>query len=80
MALYMQAFAGMSPIGNVQAGVLATLMGAPWAMGIGATVAGLAVLGVQVVAPEVFGPPQPTKTSSTEATASAGTSQRSART
>jgi len=80
MALYMQAFAGMSPIGNVQAGVLATLMGAPWAMGIGAAAAGLAVAGVQVVAPEVFGRTQPTKTSSTEATASAGTSQRRART
>jgi len=78
MALYMQAFAGMSPFGNVQAGLLATLFGAPWSMAIGAVVAGAALLGINVLTPEVFG--QPTKTSSTDAAASAGTSQRSART
>ena len=78
MALYMQAFAGVSPIGNVQAGVLATLFGAPWSMAIGAVIAGLSLAGISVVTPEVFG--QPKKTSSTAATASAGTSQRSART
>jgi MFS family permease len=78
MALYMQAFAGVSPIGNVQAGVLATLFGAPWSMAIGALVAGLALVVISLVTPEVFG--QPKKTSSTAATASAGTSQRSART
>jgi predicted MFS family arabinose efflux permease len=78
MALYMQAFAGVSPIGNVQAGVLATLLGAPWSMAIGALIAGLALIGITVVTPEVFG--QPKKTSSSAATASAGTSQRSART
>lgn len=78
MALYMQAFAGVSPIGNVQAGVLATLFGAPWSMAIGAVIAGLSLVGISVVTPEVFG--QPKKTSSTAATASAGTSQRSART
>jgi MFS family permease len=80
MALYVQAFAGVSPLGAMQAGILATLLGAPWAMAIGAAIAGLAVIAVQVVAPEVFGRAQPTKTSSTDATASAGTSQRSART
>jgi MFS family permease len=78
MALYMQAFAGMSPIGNVQAGVLATLFGAPWSMAIGALIAGMALVVISLVTPEVFG--QPKKTSSSEATASAGTSQRSART
>jgi hypothetical protein len=55
MALYMQAFAGVSPIGNVQAGLLATLFGAPWSMAVGAVVAGLALIGVTVVTPEVFG-------------------------
>jgi MFS family permease len=78
MALYMQAFAGMSPIGNVQAGVLATLFGAPWSMAIGALIAGMALVVISLVTPEVFG--QPKKTSSSEATASAGTSQRRART
>ncbi|HEV3405731.1 MAG TPA: MFS transporter [Candidatus Dormibacteraeota bacterium] len=78
MALYLQAFAGMSPIGNVQAGVLATLFGAPWSMAIGALIAGMALVVISLVTPEVFG--QPKKTSSSEATASAGTSQRSART
>jgi MFS family permease len=78
MALYVQAFAGMSPIGNIQAGVLATLFGAPWSLAIGALIAGLALVGISLAAPEVFG--QPKKTSSTAATASAGTSQRNART
>jgi MFS family permease len=55
MALYMQAFAGVSPIGNVQAGVLATLFGAPWSMAIGALVAGLALVVISLVTPEVFG-------------------------
>jgi MFS family permease len=78
MALYMQAFAGVSPIGNVQAGVLATLFGAPGSMAAGAIIAGLALVAISLATPEVFG--QPKKTSSTAATASAGTSQRSART
>jgi MFS family permease len=78
MALYMQAFAGVSPIGNVQAGVLATLFGAPWSLATGAIIAGLALVAISLATPEVFG--QPKKTSSTAATASAGTSQRSART
>jgi MFS family permease len=78
LALYVQAFAGVSPIGNVQAGVLATLFGAPWSMAIGALIAGMALVVISLVTPEVFG--QPKKTSSSEATASAGTSQRSART
>ncbi len=80
MALYMQAFAGVSPIGNVQAGLLATLFGAPWSMAIGASIAGISLVAISVVTPEVFASNQPKKTSSTAATASAGTSQRSART
>jgi MFS family permease len=80
MALYMQAFAGVSPIGNVQAGLLASLFGAPWSMAIGAIAAALGLLGIVVTTPEVFAPDQPKKTSSSAATASAGTSQRSART
>jgi MFS family permease len=78
MALYVQAFAGVGPLGAVQAGLLATLFGAPWAMAIGAIAAGAAVLAICLLVPEVFG--QPKNTSSTADTASAGTSQRSART
>jgi predicted MFS family arabinose efflux permease len=78
LALYVQAFAGVSPFGALQAGVLATFFGAPWAMAIGAAVAAAAVVAIRLIAPGVFA--YPNKTSSTAATASAGTSQRSART
>ena len=78
MALYAEALIGVGPLGATQAGALATLFGAPGAMAIGASVAGAVVLAVRLLRPEVFG--QPRKTSSTEAAASAGTSQRSART
>jgi MFS family permease len=78
MALYAQALIGVGPVGATQAGALATLFGAPWAMAIGATVAGAVILLIRILTPEVFG--QPKTTSSTAATASAGTSQRSART
>jgi MFS family permease len=78
IALYAQALAGVGPIGNLFAGGVATLLGAPWAMAIGASIAGAVVLTISVLRPEVFG--HPMKTSSTEASASAGTSQRSART
>src|SRR5215472_16373143 len=78
IALYAQALAGAGPIGNVFSGGVASLLGAPWAMAIGASVAGLATLAITLIRPDVFG--QPRKTSSSEATASAGTSQRSART
>lgn len=79
MALYAQALIGVGPIGSTQAGALASLFGAPWSMAIGAAVAGAVVLVIRLLRPEVFGG-QPKKTSSTAATASAGTSQRSART
>lgn len=80
MALYSQALMGVGPLGATQAGLLATLFGAPWAMAIGAAVAGAVVTAIALIAPEVFGRVQPKKTSSSAATASAGTNQRSART
>lgn len=80
MALYAQALIGVGPVGAMQAGALATLFGPPWAMAIGATIAGAVILAIRLITPEVFGSAQPRKTSSTAATANAGTSQRSART
>jgi MFS family permease len=77
MALYAEALIGVGPIGATQAGALATLFGAPWALAIGASIAGAVILAVRLFRPEVFG--HPTKTSSSAAAASAGTSQRSAR-
>ena len=79
MALYAQALIGVGPVGATQAGALAALLGAPWAMAIGASTAGAVVLAIRLLRPEVFGG-HPRKTSSTAATARAGTSQRSART
>ena len=78
MGLYAQALIGVGPVGATQAGALSALLGAPWAMAIGATIAGAVILVIRLLTPEVFG--QATKTSSTAATASAGTNQRSART
>ena len=54
MALYAQALIGVGPIGSTQAGALSTLLGAPWAMAIGAAVAGAVVLAVRILRPEVF--------------------------
>ena len=78
MALYAQAMIGVGPIGSLQAGALATKFGAPWAMAIGAGIAGAVILLIRLLTPEVFG--HPNQTSSVADTASAGTSQRSART
>jgi MFS family permease len=90
MGLYAQSLVGVTPIGSTQAGALATLFGAPWAMAIGAVVAGAVVIGIWLARPEVFSrspisgggeePGQPSQTSKIAATANAGTSQRSART
>src|SRR5204862_21217 len=44
MGLYAQALIGVGPLGAMQAGALATLLGAPWAMAVGATVAGAEVV------------------------------------
>ena len=78
MALYAEALIGVGPMGATQAGALASLFGAPWALAIGAAIAGAATLVVSLLRPELFG--QPTKASSAAAAASAGTSHRSART
>jgi MFS family permease len=54
MGLYAQALIGVGPIGATQAGALATLLGAPWAMAIGAVTAGAVVLGIRLTRPDVF--------------------------
>ena len=54
MALYGQALIGVGPIGAMQAGALATLLGAPWALAIGAVAAGAVVLAIRLLRPEVF--------------------------
>jgi len=57
MSLYAQALMGVGPLGSTQAGGLATLLGAPWAMAIGAVIAGAVVLGIRILRPEVFAMP-----------------------
>jgi MFS family permease len=57
MSLYAQALIGVGPLGSTQAGALATLFGAPWAMAIGAGVAGAVLLGIRILRPEVFALP-----------------------
>lgn len=56
MSLYAQALIGVGPIGAIQAGALATRFGAPFAMSIGAILAGAVILGIWLVRPEVFAP------------------------
>lgn len=56
MSLYAQALIGVGPIGAIQAGALATRFSAPFAMAIGAIVAGAVILGIWLVRPEVFAP------------------------
>ena len=56
MALYAQALIGVGPIGALQAGALATLFGSPWAMAIGAAVAGAVIVGIRLTRPHVFSP------------------------
>jgi hypothetical protein len=55
MALYAQALIGVGPLGSMQAGALATVLGAPWALAIGTVIAGAVVAGIRVLRPEVFG-------------------------
>jgi MFS family permease len=57
MSLYGQALIGVSPIGSTQAGALATLFGAPWAMAIGAVIAGAVIFGIRLFQPQVFSQP-----------------------
>jgi MFS family permease len=54
MGLYAQALIGVGPIGATQAGALATLFGAPWAMAIGSVTAGAVVLAIRLGRPDVF--------------------------
>jgi MFS family permease len=56
MALYAQALIGVGPIGSMQAGALASLLGAPSAMAIGAIVAGAVIVGIRLARPQVFSP------------------------
>ena len=57
MGLYAQALIGVGPLGAMQAGALSTLLGPPWAMGIGATIAGAVVVGTRLLRPEVYARP-----------------------
>ena len=61
MALYAQALLGVGPLGSTQAGALASLFGAPWAMAIGSVVAGSVVLWIRLARPQVFAPLVPTE-------------------
>ncbi len=79
MALYAQALIGVGPIGSTQAGALASWLGAPLSMAIGAIVAGAVIVAIRLMLPEVFASGYPKRTSSTAASAKAGTSQRSER-
>ena len=54
MGLYAQALIGVGPLGAMQAGALATLLGAPWAMAIGATIAGAVVVATRLLRPTVY--------------------------
>jgi MFS family permease len=65
MALYAQALIGVGPLGSTQAGALAEWIGAPWAMAIGAIVAGAVIIAIRLLRPEVF---QQGKTSNAAAT------------
>ena len=58
MALYAQALIGVGPIGSTQAGALASLWGAPWAMAIGAVIAGAVILAIRITRPYVFASPE----------------------
>jgi MFS family permease len=54
MSLYAQALIGVGPLGSTQAGVLAQWLGAPWAMAIGAFIAGAVIVAIRIVRPQVF--------------------------
>jgi MFS family permease len=54
MAFYAQAVMGVGPLGATQAGALASFVGAPAALAVGAAVAGLVIVGVRVLWPTVF--------------------------
>jgi len=54
MAFYAQAMMGVGPLGATQAGVLASLFGAPSAMWAGAAACGLMIVAVRIFHREVF--------------------------
>jgi MFS family permease len=54
MAFYAQAVMGVGPLGATQAGALASFLGAPAAMAIGAAIAGLVIICIRVLWPSVF--------------------------
>lgn len=54
MALYAQALIGVGPLGSTQAGALASLFGAPWAMAIGSVIAGAVIVVIRLARPQVF--------------------------
>jgi MFS family permease len=54
MAFYAQAMMGVGPLGALQAGVLATALGAPAAMSIGAAISALVLVAVRVWQRPVF--------------------------
>ena len=58
MALYAQALIGVGPIGSLQAGALATALSPPWAMAIGAVIAGAVILAIRITRPYVFASPE----------------------
>ena len=64
MSLYAQALIGVGPLGSMQAGALAEWLGAPWAMAIGATIAGAVVVAIRILRPEVFASRQATSSGS----------------
>jgi hypothetical protein len=45
---------GVGPLGVTQAGALASFLGAPAAMAIGAAIAGLVIICIRVLWPSVF--------------------------
>jgi len=54
MAFYAQAMMGVGPLGATQAGVLASIFGAPSAMWAGAAACGLMIFAVRIIHREVF--------------------------
>jgi hypothetical protein len=60
-------------LGSTQAGALAEWLGAPWAMAIGAIVAGAVIIAIRLLRPEVF---QPSQTSNEPAMAAPDISVR----
>jgi len=76
MALYAQALIGVGPIGSTQAGALSAWLGAPWAMAIGAAVAGAVMLAIRFLKPAVFSSQTATSITADSARSAASRSPR----